>query len=145
MVNGVLRSVIKLAAVAAALLVYLTVASQAPWPVEGAAGFVWGAGLVAVAIGYAVKSEADLSRTRIAWGLIFAIAGFAFPLVLNQLLNSDVLYRFHKLLGFMTACIVFVVWINTLKFRTHRRSTMGEMVRLRTVVPQVGMSAGPPH
>ena len=42
------------------LLAYLEVASAMPWPIYEAAGFVWGAGLVVVAIGYALKSREEL-------------------------------------------------------------------------------------
>jgi Kef-type K+ transport system membrane component KefB len=119
----VLRSAIIFMCAAGLLLAYLTAASAAPWPVEGAAGFVWGAGLVAVAIGYMLKSRNELSRTVVAWGLVLAIVGFLLPIVLNQLLNSEVLHRLHKLLAFISAFVVFVAWITALKYRTRSRSS----------------------
>ena len=119
----VLRPAIIFMCAAGLLLAYLTAASAAPWPVEGSAGFVWGAGLVAVAIGYVLKSRNELSRTGVAWGLVLAIAGFFLPIVLNQLLNSDYLHRLHKLLAFVSAFVVFVAWITALKYRTRSRSS----------------------
>lgn len=119
----VLRPAIIFMCAAGLLLAYLTAASAAPWPVEGSAGFVWGAGLVAVAIGYVLKSRNELSRTGVAWGLVLAIAGFLLPIVLNQLLNSDYLHRLHKLLAFVSAFVVFVAWITALKYRTRSRSS----------------------
>ena len=121
--TGVLRSAIIFMGVAGLLLVYLTAASDAPWPVEGSAGFVWGAGLVAVAIGYALKSRDELSRAGVAWGLVLAIVGFVLPNVLNQLVNSDFLHRLHKLLAFTIAFFVFVAWTTALKDQRHRRSS----------------------
>jgi len=119
----VLRSTIIFMCVAGLLLVLLTAASAAPWPVEGSAGFVWGAGLVAIAIGYVLKSRNELSRAVIGWGLVLAIVGFFLPIVLNQLLNSDYLHRLHKLLGFVSAFVVFVAWITALRYRTRTRSS----------------------
>jgi uncharacterized membrane protein (DUF441 family) len=109
--------------VAVLLLVYLTAASRAPWPVEGSAGFVWGAGLVAVAVGYVVKSRHEFSLAGVRWGIVLAIVGFLLPIVLNQLLNSDVLHRDHKLLAFISAFFLFFVWITELKYRTRGRSS----------------------
>ncbi len=119
----VLRSAIIFMGLAGLLLLYLTAASHAPWPVQGSAGFVWGAGLVAVAIGYVLKSRDELSRPGVAWGLVLAIVGFLLPLVLNQLVDSDFLGRFHKLLAFIIAFFVFVAWITALKHHTRRRSS----------------------
>ena len=127
-VKSVLRSAITLIGLAGLLLVYLTAASDAPWPVYGAAGFVWGAGLVAVAIGYAVRSRDELSRAGVAWGLVLALVGFVLPNVLNQLLSSDFLHRSHKLLAFITAFFVFVVWITALKYHTRRRRVLAVLV-----------------
>lgn len=121
--NRILRSAITFMGVAGLLLVYLTAASDSPWPVEGAAGFVWGAGLVAVAIGYVLKSRDQLSRAGVAWGLVLALVGFVLPIILNQLLDSEVLHRLHKLLAFIVAFFVFVVWITALKYHTRRRSS----------------------
>ena len=118
-----LRSAIIFMCVAGLLLAFLTAASAAPWPVQGSAGFVWGAGLVAVAIGYVLKSRDELSRAGVAWGLVLAIMGFALPTVLNQLLNSDFLHRDHKILAFIIAFFVFVAWITALKHHTRRRSS----------------------
>jgi peptidoglycan/LPS O-acetylase OafA/YrhL len=118
-----LRSAIIFMCVAGLLLAYLTAASHAPWPVEGAAGFVWGAGLVAVAIGYVLKNRDQLSATGVARGLALAIVGFLLPAVLNQLINSEELHRLHKLLAFVSAFVVFVAWITELKNRTPRRSS----------------------
>jgi hypothetical protein len=119
----VLRPAIIFTGVAGLLLVYLTAASEAPWPVQGSAGFVWGAGLVAVAIGYVLKSRDELSRAGVAWGLVLAIVGFGLPIVLNQSVNSDFLDRFHKILAFIIAFYVFVAWITALKHHTRRRSS----------------------
>ena len=119
----VLRSAIIYLGVAGLLLAYLTAASYAPWPVEGSAGFVWGAGLVAVAVGYLVKSRPELSPAGVRWGIVLAIVGFSLPIVLNQLLNSDILHRDHKLLAFISAFFVFFVWITELKYRTRGRSS----------------------
>ena len=119
----VLRPAIIFMGVAGLLLAYLTAASEAPWPVQGSAGFVWGAGLVAVAIGYVLKSRDELSRAGVAWGLVLAIAGYVLPIVLNQSVNSDFLHRLHKLLAFIIAFFVFVAWITALKHHTRRRSS----------------------
>jgi hypothetical protein len=105
------------------MLLYLAAASAAPWPVEGAAGFVWGAGLVVVAIGYALKSRNELPPAGLAWGLVLAAIAWFVPLVLNQVLDWDFLHRFHKLLAFVCAFVVFVVWITALKDQTRRRSS----------------------
>lgn len=101
---------------------YMWVASTAPWPVEGPAGFAWGAGLVAVAIGYALKSRSELPPAGLGWGLILAVIGWLVPNVLNQLLNWSTLHRFHKLLGFISAFVVLVVWTIALKDQTRRSS-----------------------
>ena len=122
-----LRWAIIFMGVAGLLLVYLTAASDAPWPVEGSAGFVWGAGLVAVAIGYALKSRDELPSAGLAWGLVLAMIGFVVPVILNQLVDSDFLHRLHKLLAFISAFFVFVVWITVLKYQMRRRaSTVSE-------------------
>lgn len=119
----VLRSAIIFLCVAGLLLAYVTAASHAPWPVEGPAGFVWGAVLVAVAVGYVLKSRKELSPTGVRWGLALAIVGFFLPIVLNQLLDSDYLHRLHKLLAIVSAFVVFVAWITALKYRTRRSSS----------------------
>jgi carbon starvation protein CstA len=119
----VLRPAIIFTGLAGLLLLYLTAASHAPWPVQGSAAFVWGAGLVAVAIGYVLKSRDELSRAGVAWGLVLAIVGFALPIVLNQSVNSDFLHRDHKILAFIIAFYVFVAWITALKHHTRRRSS----------------------
>lgn len=62
---------------------YMAAASAAPWPVYGVAGFIWGAGLVAVAIGYAVKRRHHLPPGGLKWGLVLAVLGWFVPLVLN--------------------------------------------------------------
>lgn len=105
------------------LLAYLEAASAAPWPIYGAAGFVWGAGLVVVAIGYAFKSRNELPPGWLAWGLVLAAIGYLVPIALNQLLNWSVFHQDHKLLAFIGAFVVFVVWIATLKDQTRRRSS----------------------
>jgi len=117
----VLRSGVIFICVAGLLFAYLTAASAGPWPIEGPAGFVWGVGLVAVAIGYVLKSRSELSRSGVAWGLVLAIVGFFLPIVLNQLLDSDYLHRLHKFLAFVSAFAVFVAWITALKYRTRSR------------------------
>ncbi|HMK99420.1 MAG TPA: hypothetical protein VK428_04465, partial [Acidimicrobiales bacterium] len=94
-----------------------------PWPVYGAAGFVWGAGLVAVAIGYALKSRNQLPPGGLKWGLVLAVLGWFVPLILNQLVNWSTLHKFHKLLAFISAFIVLVVWITALKDQTRRISS----------------------
>jgi len=106
-------------------LVYLTIASHAPWPVYGAAGFVWGAGLVAVAICYVLTSRDEIPRTGLAWGIVLAIIGYLVPIVLNQLLNWEPVHELHKLLAFIGAFIVFIVWITAVKDRTRRRVSAG--------------------
>jgi len=84
---------------------------------------VWGAGLVVVAVGYVLKSRDQLSARGVVGGLVLAIVGFLLPLVLNQLIKSDLLHRFHKPLAFVVAFVVFIAWITSLKYRTHRRSS----------------------
>jgi len=84
---------------------------------------VWGAGLVVVAVAYVLKCRDQLSARGVAWGLALAIVGFLLPLVLNQLINSDFLHRFHKPLAFVVAFVVFIAWITSLKYRTHRPSS----------------------
>jgi cytochrome c oxidase assembly factor CtaG len=64
--------------------------------------------------------------TEVRWGLALAIIGFFLPIILNQMLNSDYLHRLHKLLGFASAFVVFVVWITALKYRTRHRSSTSE-------------------
>ncbi len=49
--------------------------------------------------------------------------GFFVPIVFNQLLNWGVLHKLHKLLAFISAFVVFVVWIAALKDQTRRRSS----------------------
>ena len=100
---------------------YMAAESAAPWPVEGAAGFVWGAGLVAVGIAYGLKSRNEVPPAGIIWGLVLAMIGWFVPLVFNQLLSWDTLHRFHKLLAFICAFDVFVVWITSLKGQMRRR------------------------
>ena len=85
--------------------------------------FVVVAALTAAAIGYMRKSRDEVSPARARWGLVPAIVGFLLPLVLNQLLASDVLHRVHKLLAFITAFLGFVAWIAALKYTTRRRSS----------------------
>jgi len=94
-----------------------------PWPIYGAAGFVWGAGLVVVAIGYALKSRDELPPGGLARGVVLAAIGDLLLIALNQLLNWGLLHKDHKLLAFMSAFVVFVVWIAALKNQTHRRSS----------------------
>jgi hypothetical protein len=92
----VLRSAMIFLCVGALVFAYLMAASHAPWPVEGKAGFVWGAGLVAVAIGYVVKNGNELSPTGVRWGIAVAIVGFFLPIVLNQWVDSDYLHRLQS-------------------------------------------------
>lgn len=117
------RRVLRWVVVAGLLLAYLEVASAAPWPIYGAAGFAWGAGLVVVAVGYAFKSKDELPAAGLAWGLVLAVIGYFALIVLNQLLNWGVLHKDHKLLAFVSAFVVFVVWIAALKEQTRRRSS----------------------
>jgi peptidoglycan/LPS O-acetylase OafA/YrhL len=123
--HRVLRSAIIFLCLAGLVLAYVTAASHAPWPVEGPAAFVWGAGLVAVAVGYVLKNRNELSPAGVRWGLALAIVGFFLPIVLNQCLNSDYLHRLHKLLAFVSASVVFVAWVAALKYRTRRRASTG--------------------
>lgn len=117
------KRVLRWVIVAGLLLAYLEAASAVPWPIYGAAGFVWGAGLVVVAVGYAFKSRDELPPSGLARGMVLAAIGYLFLIVLNQLLNWGVLHKDHKLLAFMSAFVVFVVWIATLKNQTRRRSS----------------------
>jgi threonine/homoserine efflux transporter RhtA len=80
------------------------------------------AALVAVAIGYLLRNGDELPWTLVAWGLLLAMVGFALPLVLNHVLDSDFLHRFHKILAFVIAPVVFVAWIAWMKHRTGLRS-----------------------
>jgi hypothetical protein len=123
MTKKVLRWAIIFIGVAVALLAYLRIASAAPWPVYGLAGFVWGAGLVAVAICYALKSKNKLSKAGVVWGIVLAIVGYVLVIVLNQLINFSLLHKFHKILAFEGAFVSFVAWITALKYHTHRRSS----------------------
>ena len=117
------KRVLRWVIVAGLLLAYLEAASAVPWPIYGAAGFVWGAGLVVVAIGYALKSRDELPPGGLARGVVFAAIGYLLLIALNQLLNWGVLHKDHKLLAFMSAFVVFVVWIAALKNQTRRRSS----------------------
>jgi len=117
------KRVLRWVIVAGLLLAYLEAASAVPWPIYGAAGFVWGAGLVVVAIGYALKSRDELPPGGLARGVVLAAIGYLFLIALNQLLNWGVLHKDHKLLAFMSAFVVFVVWIAALKNQTRRRSS----------------------
>jgi len=121
----VLRSATIFVGLAALLYLYLDAASRAPWPVEGSAGFVWGAGLVAVAFVYVLKCRDELSPAGVKWGIVLAMIGFALPTMLNQLVNSDFLHHFHKLLAFIAAFYVFVAWITALRYHKRRRSSAG--------------------
>lgn len=47
------------------------------------------------------------------------------PLILNQVLSSSTLHRFHKLLAFVSAFVVLVVWTVVQKDR-ERRSSSGD-------------------
>lgn len=118
----VLRPATVLVGLAALLYLYLQVAYRAPWPVEGSIGFVWGAGLVAVAIGYVLRYRDELSPAEIMWGIVFALISFALPICLNQLVDSSFLHTFHKLLAFIAAFYVFVAWITALRYRARGRS-----------------------
>jgi len=117
------KRVLRWVIVAGLLLAYLEAASAMPWPIYGAAGFVWGAGLGVVAIGYALKSRDELPPGGLARGVVFAAIGYLLLIALNQLLNWGVLHKDHKLLAFMSAFVVFVVWIAALKNQTRRRSS----------------------
>ncbi|MGA2305969.1 MAG: hypothetical protein ABSH29_17575 [Acidimicrobiales bacterium] len=117
------KRVLRWVIVAGLLLAYLEAASAMPWPIYGAAGFVWGAGLGVVAIGYALKSRDELPPGGLARGVVLATIGYLFLIALNQLLNWGVLHKDHKLLAFMSAFVVFVVWIAALKNQTRRRSS----------------------
>lgn len=117
------KRVLRWVIVAGLLLAYLEAASATPWPIYGAAGFVWGAGLVVVAVGYAFKSRDQLPPAGIAWGFVLAAIGYFALIVLNQLLNWGVLHKDHKLLAFISAFVVFVVWIAALKEQTRRRTS----------------------
>ena len=117
------KRVLRWVIVAGLLLAYLEAASAMPWPIYGAAGFVWGAGLVVIAIGYALRSRDELPPGGLARGVVLAAIGYLFLIALNQLLNWGVLHKDHKLLAFMSAFVVFVVWIAALKNQTRRRSS----------------------
>lgn len=110
---------------AALLLLYVTAADHTPWPVYGMAGFIWGAGLVAVATGYAHHIRRDLSPSAVKWGIVLAIAAYFLIIILNQLINSHYLHTNHKLLAFIAAFYVFVTWITALKSHTGSRSSTG--------------------
>jgi hypothetical protein len=84
--------------VAGLLLAYLEAASAMPWPIYGAAGFVWGAGLVVVAIGYALRSRDELPPGGLTRGFVLAAIGYLALIALNQLLNWGLLHKDHKLL-----------------------------------------------
>jgi|GEM_PF-2371314 len=120
------KRVLRWVIVAGLLLAYLAAASAVPWPIYGAAGFVWGAGLVLVAIVYALKSRDELPPGGIARGVVLAAVGYLVLIALNQLLNLGVLHKDHKLLAFMVAFVVFIVWIAALKDQTRHRSSRGE-------------------
>ena len=78
------KRVLRWVIVAGLLLAYLEAASAVPWPIYGAAGFVWGAGLVVVAIGYALKSRDELPPGGLARGVVLATIGYLFLIALNQ-------------------------------------------------------------
>jgi predicted lysophospholipase L1 biosynthesis ABC-type transport system permease subunit len=78
--------------------------------------------LVALAIGYLLRNRKAIPGSVVAWGLVLALVCFVLPLVLNHVLDSDFLHRFHKFLAF-TAPVVFVAWIAWMKHRTHLRSS----------------------
>lgn len=123
--NRVSRSTIILMAAAAVSLVVAMVASAAPWPVEGPAGFVWGAGLIAVGVAYLIMSRHELSPSEIAWGLVLATLSWFVPLILNQLLNFPALHRFHKLLASIVAFLMLVAWTTARRFHTGRHQPRG--------------------
>lgn len=85
---------------------------------------VWGIPLLAAAIVYARKSREELPPAGIKWGILLSIVGFFIPIVLNQLMTSDFLYRFHKQLAYACAFLVFISWITALKYYTRRRSSI---------------------
>jgi len=118
----ILRWILVFTLVAALLLVYVTVADHAPWPIYGAVGFVWGAGLVAVAAIYFLRIRRGLDSTSVKVGIAIAIAAYFLVIVLNQLVNSNFLHTNHKLLAFVAAFYAFVLWITALKFHKHRRT-----------------------
>lgn len=121
MVKRVWRSATIVLALIVFFLVLLTIANALPWPVYGAAGFIWGAGLVVVAIFYALKNKDEISSTGFKWGAILAIVGYLLLIILNQLINWGYLHKDHKLLAFIFAFVFFVAWINLLKYRTRTR------------------------
>jgi hypothetical protein len=123
MVKRILRSATIIISLIVFFLVLLTIANALPWPVYGAAGFVWGAGLVAVAVFYGLKNRDEISPTGFTWGAILAIVGYLLLIILNQLINWDYLHKDHKLLAFIFAFVFFVAWINLLKYRTRTRSS----------------------
>ena len=61
-------------------------------------------------------------RSEIVWGIVIAGAGFMVPLVLNQLLDSGFLHRFHKLLAYLTALVLLVAWLTVAQRRARGRS-----------------------
>ncbi len=85
--------------------------------------FVWGVPLLAIATVYAHKSRNDLPQAGLKWGITLAIFGFLLPLILNQLISSDFLDRFHKILAVVVAFVVFVICITVLRIHTSRRSS----------------------
>ena len=66
------------------------------------------------------ESGSKLSRSEIVWGIVAAGLGFMVPLVLNQLLDSGFLHRFHKLLAYLTALVVLIVWMTLMQRRARR-------------------------
>lgn len=87
-------------------------ADISPWPVYGAAGFIWGALLLLVGVGYLYKCRHLLTRNEIKLGLLLAIIGWFIPLILNHILNIPIWHKFHKLLAFIAAFLVLVVYVN---------------------------------
>jgi chromate transport protein ChrA len=81
------------------------------------------AALLATAIGYVRKGSIKLPRVAIVCGAVLATVSFVVPLVLNHVMVSDFLHRFHKLLAFVSAFVVFVTWIAALRYRSRRRSS----------------------
>ena len=65
----------------------------------------------------------ELLWGHVVWGVVIAGVGFLFPLILNQLLNSDFLHRLHKLLAYIAAFVAFTAWVTALKYRARRRSS----------------------